>query len=156
MFKEMRRKERQLSEIDSMEIINNGEFGILSTVDADGYPYGTPLNYVYYCENIYFHSANEGQKIDNMENNNKVSFCITSDVELLSERFGTKYKSIVIFGKASEAFDLEKEEALIALIKKYSGQFLEKGKKYILNSKDKTRVFKIEIEHMTGKSNKQI
>jgi uncharacterized protein len=156
MFREMRRKERQLNYADSMEIIINGEFGILSTVGSDGYPYGTPLNYVYYDEGIYFHCATEGNKIDNMENNEKVSFCITSDVELLPERFGAKYKSVVVFGKASEAFDSEKEEALTALIKKYSGQFLEKGKKYIQSSKDKTRVFKIEIKHMTGKSNRQV
>ena len=156
MFREMRRKERQLSDIVSKKIINNGEFGILSTIGSNGYPYGIPLNYVYYNDGIYFHSAAEGHKIDNMENNGKVSFCITSDVELLPERFGTKYKSVVVFGKASEAFDPEKEEALAALIKKYSGQFLEKGKKYILSSKDKTRVFKIEIEHMAGKSNRRI
>jgi uncharacterized protein len=156
MFREMRRKDRQLNYADSMEIIVNGEFGILSSIGLNGYPCGTPLNYVYYNEGIYFHSATEGHKIDNMENNEKVSFCITSDVEILSERFGAKYKSVVVFGKASEAFDSEKEEALTALIKKYSGQFLEKGKKYILSSKDKTRVFKIEIEHMAGKSNRQI
>ena len=52
--------------------------------------------------------------------------------------------------------DLEKEEALTMLIKKYSGQFLEKGKEYIQNSKNKTRVFKIEVSHFTGKSNRQI
>jgi uncharacterized protein len=152
MFREMRRKEKQLSYIDCMEIINNGEFGILSTISSNGYPYGTPLNYVYHNKGIYFHSATEGHKIDNMENNKKASFCITSDVELLPERFKTKYKSIILFGKVSEAFDPEKEEALTALIKKYSGQFFEKGKNYILSSKDKTRVFKIEIDHITGKS----
>lgn len=155
MFGEMRRKEKQLSDMESMEIINNGEFGILSTIGSNGYPYGTPLNYIYYNDGIYFHSAVEGHKIDNMEKNRKVSFCITSDVELLPERFGTKYRSVIVFGKASEAFDTEKEGALTALIKKYSSQFLEKGKKYILSSKDKTRVFKIEIEHMAGKSNGQ-
>jgi nitroimidazol reductase NimA-like FMN-containing flavoprotein (pyridoxamine 5'-phosphate oxidase superfamily) len=156
MFREMRRKERQISNMDSMEIINNGEFGILSTIGPNGYPYGTPLNYVCHNDCIYFHSAAEGHKIDNVENNNKVSFCIVSDAELLPERFGTKYRSVIVFGKASEAIDPEKEDALTALIKKYSGQFLEKGKKYILSSKDKTRVFKIEIEHVAGKSNRRI
>jgi uncharacterized protein len=155
MFREMRRKERQLNDTDSIEIISNGEFGILSTIGEDGFPCMAPLNYVYYNNGIYFHSATEGQKIDNIKGNNKVSFCIISDVELLPERFGTKYSSVIIFGKAIEAFDTEKEEALTALVKKYSSQYLERGQKYIQSSKDKTKVFKIEIEHMTGKSNRK-
>lgn len=149
----MRRKERQLSNTKSIEILENGEFGIMASIGKDDYPYTTPLNYVYYNGFIYFHTASEGHKIDNIENNNKVSFCITYDVKLLIEKFGVKYKSVIIFGKASEVFEAEKHRVLIALIKKYSGQFSEKGEKYIQGLIDKTRVFKIEIEHMTGKSN---
>jgi nitroimidazol reductase NimA-like FMN-containing flavoprotein (pyridoxamine 5'-phosphate oxidase superfamily) len=153
MIREMRRKERQLDDTASMEILTCGDFGILSTYGSNSYPYATPLSYVYFNSCIYFHCAIEGLKIDNIDNNNKVCFCVTSIVALNPEKFSVKYKSVIVFGTASEIFYPEKDEALKELIKKYSGEFTEKAGKYIESSKDKTRVFKIEIEHITGKSN---
>ncbi|MDU1538055.1 MAG: hypothetical protein E6902_00415 [Paeniclostridium sordellii] len=42
--------------------------------------------------------------------------------------------------------------ALLKLIEKYSPEFLQEGKLYILRAKDATSVMKISIEHMTGKA----
>lgn len=154
MFREMRRKDKQLSIEESIEILKNNEVGVLSTICENGYPYGIPLNYVYYNNSIYFHGAKAGQKFDNIDSCSKASFCVYCDVELISDEFDTNYKSVVIFGKASEAGEEEKAEALLELIKKYSGEFIEKGKNYIDKSKNAARVYKIEIEHMTGKAQK--
>jgi hypothetical protein len=38
------------------------------------------------------------------------------------------------------------------LLKKYSAEFLEKGERYINSDIEKTRVFKIEIEALSGKA----
>jgi hypothetical protein len=43
---------------------------------------------------------------------------------------------------------------LIAILEKYSGDYMEAGVKYMEKMWDKTRVYKIEIEHMTGKAKK--
>ena len=43
----MRRSERELSFEQAVEIMNSGSWGVLSTVGADGYPYGVPVNYAY-------------------------------------------------------------------------------------------------------------
>ncbi len=154
MFKEMRRKDKQLPTDENIKILTDGKYGMLSTISTNGYPYVVPLNYVYHKGSIYFHSAVEGHKLENIKNNSKVSFCVVSDVEIIPREFDTKYKSVIVFGNAKEVFDNEKEEALLALIEKYSKQFIDQGKKYIQNSKDKTRVVKIEIEHITGKAQK--
>ncbi|SHK84357.1 hypothetical protein SAMN02745163_04561 [Clostridium cavendishii DSM 21758] len=154
MFKEMRKKERQLASEEVIENLNKGEYGVLATVNDDGYPYSIPLSYVYHKGNIYFHCAIEGQKLNNIKRNSKVSFCITTDTEILPSQFSTKYKSVVIFGNAEEVFEVEKEEALLALIEKYSGEFLEQGKKYISAAKDKTKVIRIKINHISGKGRK--
>ncbi len=154
MFKEMRRKDKQLSIDENIKILEDGKYGILSTISTNGYPYGIPLNYVYHNGSIYFHSAVEGHKLENIENNSKVAFCVVSDVEIIPREFNTKYKSVIVFGNAKEIVDSEKEEALLLLIEKYSNEFIDQGKEYIQNSKNKTRVVKIEIEHIAGKAQK--
>jgi nitroimidazol reductase NimA-like FMN-containing flavoprotein (pyridoxamine 5'-phosphate oxidase superfamily) len=47
-------------------ILNKGEYGVLSTVSAEGQPYGTPLNYCLIDDSIYFHCATEGHKLKNL------------------------------------------------------------------------------------------
>ncbi len=152
MFREMRRKEKQLSNELSMEILKNAEYGMLSTISSNGYPYVTPLNFVFHNKSIYFHSAVTGHKIDNIETYDKVSFCVTRNIEILSEKFDTSYESIIIFGKAHVVEETERDEALLMLIHKYSKNFLEEGKKYIKKESVATKVVKIEINHITGKA----
>lgn len=41
---EIRRKDRALSESNAIKILEKGSFGTLSTIGADGYPYGIPIN----------------------------------------------------------------------------------------------------------------
>ncbi|MBU5677085.1 pyridoxamine 5'-phosphate oxidase family protein [Alkaliphilus sp. MSJ-5] len=154
MFKEMRRKDKEITKDEIEEILTKGEYGILSTINDNGYPYTVPLSFVYYNNSIYFHCAIEGQKLDNIRQNDKVSFCVVTDTEVLAKKFTTKYKSVVVFGVASETDDDLKEGILFELANKYSPQFLVEGKKYIQSAKDKTKVIKIDINHITGKAGK--
>ena len=55
MNREMRRNDRQLNTEDTLSILEQGEYGILSTVSADGIPYGVPVSYTYFNQCIYFH-----------------------------------------------------------------------------------------------------
>ncbi|WP_423219361.1 pyridoxamine 5'-phosphate oxidase family protein [Clostridium lundense] len=120
MFKEVRRKDRSLEEKATLELLKASEYGILSMVGANGYGYGIPLNYTLIDNCIYFHCAIEGFKLDNINKNNKVSFCVVGQTQLLPEKFSTKYESALAFGKAYEVFDEEKELALKSIIEKYS------------------------------------
>ena len=151
MFKEMRRKNRELINEDIEKILLNGEYGTLSMIGDNGYPYCVPLSYVYHKGSIFFHCAHEGYKLQNIKENNKVAFNVVVDTEVLPDKFSTKYKSVSIFGEASEVNGEEKEAALLQLIEKYSKDFIEQGKKYIANAKASTTVIKISINHMTGK-----
>ncbi len=154
MFKEMRRKNREISKEEIIKILEQGEYGTVATVDENGYPYSLPLSYVYYKDCIYFHCAREGKKLSNIDKNNKVSFSVVGNTELMPSKFSTKYESVIVFGKAHKSQNEEKELALLKLIEKYSPNFLEEGKAYIEKAKDITTVIKIDIEHLTGKSNK--
>lgn len=152
MFKEIRRKDRKVEPSEAIDILKKCEYGILSTVDENGYSYGVPLSYVYANDSIYFHSAVEGHKLENIKNNDKVSFCVVGQTDVLPDKFSTKYESVIIFGRAKEVFEDEKKEALLELIKKYSVDYMEKGKAYIENASLRTKVIKVSIDHISGKA----
>lgn len=150
----MRRKDRLITNGETSSILEKGEYGILSTVSSDHGPYGVPLNYCLIDGCIYFHCALEGTKINNINNNPKVSFCVVGKTEVLPDQFGTKYESCIVQGLASESFGEEKQLALESLLHKYSENFFFEGLKYIEKLKDKTRVLKVSIESISGKARK--
>ncbi|ABR48427.1 pyridoxamine 5'-phosphate oxidase-related, FMN-binding [Alkaliphilus metalliredigens QYMF] len=83
MFRELRRKDREIKNNEVIQIIENSDYGILSTVSQNGYPYGVPVSFVFINNSIYFHCATEGHKLDNILNNNKVSFCVVGETCIL-------------------------------------------------------------------------
>jgi uncharacterized protein len=154
METKIRRTDRAISESEAKAILEKGEFGILSTASLDGQPYGVPINYSYTGNVIYFHCALEGQKLENLKKNNRVSFCVVGKTEVLPEKFATRYESAIVFGKAYELADDEKFNGLMEIVKKYSSGFLEEGLQYTKNAIHKARAYKIVIESITGKSRK--
>lgn len=154
MFREMRRQDRKMTDKEAIELLIKGEYGVLSTIGKDLYAYGVPLSYAYVDGAIYFHCANEGQKLDNINDNNKVSFCVVADTRVIPEKFTTNFESVIVFGKAQISLDDEKRKGLLALVEKYSPDFIEKGTAYMNSDINKTTVFKIDIEHISGKARK--
>jgi len=155
MFDKMRRQDKKMSTIRAKEILKSAEYGILSTVGANGYPYGIPLNYVYENNSIYFHSANTGAKLNNIKKiNNKVSFCVVPWEKAVAEKFTTEYESVIFFGKAFFVEGKEKNRALELLVEKFSPEYSEKGKNMIDKEFDDTTIIRIDIDHITGKESK--
>lgn len=153
-MRNIRRKDRAIETRDAIELLSNGEYGILSTVGEGNQPYGIPLNYAYENNSIYFHCALEGHKIDNIENNPKVSFCVIGNTKVLPDKFATEYESAVAFGVASEIQGAERNKALLLLLEKYSPEFIDEGHNYIEKLNKATKVIKIEIDHISGKARK--
>jgi uncharacterized protein len=151
-MRELRRKDRAITNDEAIAVLNKAEFGVLSTVSPDGKPYGVPVNFCVIDDCIYFHCAVEGQKIDNIEKNKSVSFCAVGNTEILPDKFGTKYESVIVSGEIEEAFEKDKQIALEGMLKKYSSNYFEKGLEYIETLKEKTRVFRISIKKLTGKA----
>lgn len=151
MFPQIRKKKRLLDIESTKKILSSGREGVLSTIGKNGYPYGVAVNYIYHNDCIYFHCANEGYKLENIKYNNKVSFFVSTDIEIVPDKFTTKYSSIVVFGRASIACDDEKRAVLMAIGDKYSKEFMSECIKYIDSDLDMCTIVKIEIDHMTGK-----
>ena len=150
-MKSMRKIERQMTEEQAYELLVKGEYGILSTVDEGGQPFGTPLSYVLIKDTLYFHCAMEGTKLDNILFNSKVCFTVVGSTKVLQDKFSTEYESVMAFGDSLIILGEEKLIALREIIKKYSPNFQEAGEEYIKRAADKTCVVGIEIKHITGK-----
>lgn len=152
---EMRRKDRKLSNLETIEILEKGEYGIFSTVGEDGMPYGVPMSYAYADGAIYMHSAYaEGYKILNIKHNPKASFTVVASTELLPESFATRYMSAIAFGQVELVSGEEKKKGLLELVKKYSPDFMEKGLRYIDSAIDHVYVIKLAVEEVSGKGRK--
>ncbi len=152
MNRELRRKDRGTTETEARELLDRGEYGVLSTVSADGIPYGVPLSYCVIDNAIYFHSALEGHKLENITAGDRVSFCVVGATHVLPEKFSTRYESVIVSGRATEVLDMEKQRALEGLVAKYSAGFCEAGLKYIASDSKRTRVFRIDIKAISGKA----
>ena len=150
----MRRADRQITKNEAIEILRKGEFGILSMCTSNNEGYGIPLNFAFVNNGIYFHCAVEGSKLDYLRNNNKVSFCVVGQTEVLPSRFGTIYESVIVFGHTTEIEGTEKYDALMHIVEKYSGDYIQEGKAYINKLYDKVRILKLSIESISGKANK--
>ena len=152
MHHELRRKDRSITETEAKELLEHGEYGILSTCGPEGQPYGIPLSYCVIGDAVYFHSAVEGRKLTNIAGNNRVSFCVVGKTEVLPDQFATRYESVIVSGRATEVFDDEKQQALEGLLSKYSAGFRTEGLNYIVAKWERTRVFRIGIDTICGKA----
>lgn len=152
MQHELRNKKRGITESEARELLERGEYGILSTCGPDGQPYGIPLSYCVIDNAIYFHCAVAGHKLENLLTNKRVSFCVVGATEVLPDKFATRYESVVVSGTATEVFAEEKQLGLEGLLPKYSAGFVAEGMDYIKAAGERTRVFKISIEGICGKA----
>lgn len=154
MFEKMRRKDRQLDLTQTEEILSRGEYGIFSSVGEDGYPYGTPVNYIFYNGRIYFHcAAHSGKKLRNLEYCDKVCFTVVLQAEVLPQELSTRYQSAVVFGRARR-IEQGKEEILRALCARFAPQYPEIMEKEISHQMDNTDIIEIIPEYVTGKGRK--
>lgn len=150
----MRRKERAMDRARIDKILAEGIFGVLSLSGGDGYPYGVPMNYVYTEERILLHAALEGEKLDRIRKDNRVSFCVVGKATPLPDKFSTDYASVIVFGRANIIEGDQKLNVLLALVDKYCAQYREQGRELALKTLDKLLCIAIDIERVTGKLRK--
>ncbi len=153
MFREMRRKKQMLDENACIQILNRGTAGVLAAAGDDGYPYAVPLSYVYDNGKIYFHSAKSGHKIDAVMRNEKVSFCVIDQDEIVPQEYTTYYRSVIAFGRIRILEDeAEKKNAAEILAEKYSpGESAQNRSGEIARHWNRLCMLEMNIEHMTGK-----
>ncbi len=151
MFREMRRINQQLTQEECIEVLTDAPRGVLAVHGEDGYPYAFPMNHIYIDGKLYFHGAKQGHKIDALAKDNRVSYCVMDKGVVSSDGWSLDFNSVIIFGKLDIVKDEEKavdyvrrlavknyptEDDIERILNQYQGHFY---------------VFKLSIDHMTGK-----
>ncbi len=153
MFKGMRRFKQSLSVAEAENILLEGKTGVLAINGDNGYPYAVPLNYVYFNDKIYIHSAKKGYKIDCILRNSLCSFTVTTIDTVVPETLTTHYKSVIIFGQAKIITDLDLNRPLLyALTKKYAPNYIEALHKEIERGLNDVSMIEISIDHISAKA----
>jgi uncharacterized protein len=152
----MRASQKEIKDREVLrELLSQCRVGRLGTSGQDGYPRIKPLNFVYLGEKIYFHSAQEGEKMEDIQRDSRVCFEVDLPIAYVKSigipcRADYLYRSIIIKGRARIVEEREERlAALNGLMKKYQpeggyGSFPED--KLAL-----TAVVRIDIEELTGK-----
>jgi nitroimidazol reductase NimA-like FMN-containing flavoprotein (pyridoxamine 5'-phosphate oxidase superfamily) len=150
----MRRADRERGAEFALEILEKSEYATLSTVSADGEPYGVPVHIVLLNGALYFHCALEGQKLENIAANPNVCVSTVGELRLVPENFTTRYESAVAFGKCALVTDAEeKRAALVAICEKFTPVGAEKIASVVERTLEKTGICRVTIERVTGKQN---
>lgn len=134
-----------------MEILTNEPRGVLALLGDDDYPYALPMSHVYVDGKIYFHGAREGHKNDAVKRCDKVSYCVMDKGFRKDGDWWYTFKSVIVFGKIRILTDKdEKIDKLTYLGDKFFPTH-EETVSEINRMLDRTEVFEITIEHMSGK-----
>ena len=151
MFRDMRRKNRELPYEECIEILTNEPRGVLAVLGDYDYPYTVPITHVFVDGKIYFHGAQTGHKNDAIKKHDKVSYCVMDKGVKAKDSWWYTFKSVVVFGKIRTLTDKdEKIEKLTYLGDKFFPTH-EETVSEINRLLDKTEVFEITIDHISGK-----
>jgi len=153
MFRELVRKNKQISMDDCIRVLEQETRGVLSVIGDEGYPYGMPLNHWYNREDgcIYFHTGRGGHRLDALQKCDKVSFCVYDKGVRKEGQWAFLVNSVIVFGKIEIIEDLD---AIIDITTKLSYKFTsdeEYIKREIAESAHKTLLLKLHPEHICGK-----
>ena len=153
MFRELRRKRQALSKEACAEILSRGTAGVLALAGDDGYPYAVPISYVCDGENLYFHSAKAGHKLDAIQREPKASFCVIDQDQIMPEEYTTYFRSVIAFGRIRILEDEEEKRAAIErLALKYApDDSAENHRRAIDREWNPLCVLEMSIDHLSGK-----
>lgn len=153
MFRELRRKRQELPLKESIDILMKGTSGVLALSGDEGYPYAVPISYVYKDSKLYFHGAKSGHKIDAIKRQEKASFCVIAQDEVIPEKYTTAYKSVIVFGRIRIMEDeAEIKKAAEALAIKYHPDgSAAKRQNEIQSFWETLCMMELSIEHICGK-----
>ena len=153
MFRELTRKNKQISKEECIRILKEEPRGVLSVLGDDDYPYGMPMNHFYNEEDgkIYFHCGKMGHRLDALKKHDKVSFCVYDEGYRQDGEWALNIKSVVVFGRMRVVNDLER---VVYISDKLSRKFTEDDayiKEEIEKYASQTLLLELTPEHVCGK-----
>ena len=99
----------------------------------------------------------KGHKLDALRREEKCSFCVIGQDEIVPERYTTRYRSVIAFGTAKILEDpTQKRAAIEALATRFNPHDPAGREQEIRDSWDHLCLVEMTIVHMTGKQSKEL
>lgn len=154
MFRELIRKNKELSPEECIRILKTEKRGVLSVNGDNGYPYGMPMNHFYNEKNgkIYFHCGKVGHRPDSLKKDGKVSFCTFDSGYRNEGEWALNVKSVIVFGKIEISDDPEKIADIAAELSRKFTDDEDYIKKEIEQYAHGTLLLILTPEHICGKA----
>ncbi len=149
----MRRDEKQIVDRKEIDTIIDASQVCRLAMAKDNQPYLVPLSFGYDGEALYIHTADAGLKIDYFESNPNVCFEFEHQVQLIPDdnqacKWSFSFESVIGHGTIHElTAPIEKELGLNHIMRHYSNRDWQYNQKAVA----KTRIWKIDIDKVTGK-----
>ncbi|KGL48327.1 5-nitroimidazole antibiotic resistance protein [Porphyromonas gulae] len=171
----MRRKDREMSQEFGLEVIDRAAYGVLSVLDTDHTPYTLPLSIVRDGENLYFHSARAGHKVELFTHEPSATIVFVGRVEvpdvygtetlealkegsaplsgsMLSRIFTTEFESAIVRGRVVRVEDRKEcVHALRLICEKYTAEKMDLFDKAVESGMPHTAIYRIRIDTITAK-----
>lgn len=152
----MRRKDRERDRAFAYAVMDRCEYGVAAFSAGEEGPYCVPLSLVRVGDDLYFHCALQGRKLELLRADPRVCVSFVADTEPAyiagKNSYTTYYKSAVAAGTAFEVTDpAEKTAALRALCEKLLAERMDGFDQAVGRSLSVTAVWGIHMERVTGK-----
>lgn len=153
MFRELARKNKQISMEECVEVLKQEARGVISVLGDEGYPYGTPMNHWYDEESgiIWFHCGKVGHRLDALRRCEKVSFCVYDRGVPEEGGWALKVKSVIVFGRVEVVDDMDTIADVAAKLSRKFTQDEDYIQSEIRKYAKGTLLLKLTPEHICGK-----
>jgi len=152
----MRRNDRAQDREFSLSVIDRCTHGVMAISTGAPAPYCLPLSLARVGDDLYFHCAREGRKVDLLRRFPQVCITFVGDdrpVFTPPATYSTCFQSVIVTGTASEVTDPgEKTAALRALCEKLTADHMDGFPAAVERSLAATAVWKVHMEEISGKA----
>jgi len=157
----MNKKERQITDQAALfAIVTRGKYAVISLC-RDNEPYLVTLNYGFDAEKkaLYFHTAQEGLKMDFIKQNPRVCGTIIEDRGYLMNQCSHSYRSAVFFGTLQIVPDMAEMKHGMEIMLHHLEETPDKVREKFLQDdqvyqKRHLVILRLDIEEITGKQGK--
>ena len=148
-------EKNRMSREEAEELLARNDEGVLSTNGGDDYPYGTPVNYIFFGGSLYFHGRNAGEKVENIARDPRVCLTVmeSGGYEITGDKAcnaTTVYESVIVRGRA---VPIESEEEKARILRALAEKLVpeKRGAEMPMASVSRTLVYRIDADSITGK-----
>lgn len=154
----MRRKDKEITDRVWMdEVINRAPYMTVALCSLDAKPYAVPMTQVYDGENLYFHCAKEGLKLDLIADNPRAAFNAVAKADYYQNEkthlYTMHYESVSGWGTIALVEDSAEKMRALELIK---DKFIQ-GEYHVTEEiATHVAILKLHIEEIYGKKSDKL